>query len=99
MPEIEMFSKIFTSKAEDNTCRFKVETKDGQTLEYGYTGDSRVNIGSNILLWRLNKIADANGNFMTYTYGKNNGESWIEKIEYTGTFMSKEQALRQKTVL
>ena len=83
--EIGTYSQIASSAAANGDCRFEVTTKDGQTLEYGYTDDSRANIGSNILLWRLNKITDINDNYIKYTYGKsNNGESWIEKIEYTG---------------
>jgi len=84
--EIATYSNIFiTNAVESGALQFTVETKEGQTLEYGYTGDSRINTGSNILLWRLNKVTDINGNYIKYTYGQaNNGESWIEKIEYTG---------------
>ena len=87
--EMETFSKITALNTGVNRW-FKVETKDGMTLEYGNTNDSRLFIGLNpeALSLKLNKVTDANGNFMTYTYKKVFyglfGESLIEKIEYTG---------------
>ena len=89
--EIETFSKItaYSMGGNDPDCKFEVKAKDGQTLEYGYTDDSRFYIGSlvsvaKILQWRLNKITDANGNYIKYIYKKDNTEQWIDKIEYTG---------------
>lgn len=65
---------------------FEVKTKDGLTLEFGYTPDSRVegNVHWTVLKWQLNKITDANGNYMTYTYTEVNKESLIQQINYTG---------------
>ena len=39
-----------------------------------------------VLKWRINKITDNHGNYMTFIYFNNpeTMESWIEKIEYTG---------------
>ncbi|MBI5218323.1 MAG: VCBS repeat-containing protein [Bacteroidia bacterium] len=65
---------------------FIVNTKDGMTIEYGNTSDSKVIIpgSTEVLVWRINKITDLNGNYMTFTYSNSNGESCIEKINYTG---------------
>ncbi len=65
---------------------FVVTTKDGKTLYYGNSPDSRAlaDGSSTPYMWRLNKIEDANGNYMTYTYKTENGESVIDEINYTG---------------
>jgi hypothetical protein len=41
---------------------FSVVTKDGSVLEYGNTENSRIEVSgtSDILMWRLNKMTDAN---------------------------------------
>lgn len=64
---------------------FLVYRKDGTILQYGGTNDSRVECqGSSLpLLWQLNKITDANGNYMEYEYYEVNGESYIKEIRYT----------------
>ena len=66
---------------------FIVKTKDGKILEYGTTIDARI-LGdiasSSVYVWRLNKAKDANGNYIKYEYGQENGESWIKTISYTG---------------
>src|ERR1035437_905263 len=67
---------------------FKVETKDGKTLEYGNTPDSYIEAsGSNrVLTWLLNKVKDSRGNFIKIHYYENNstGEFRPDYIEYTG---------------
>lgn len=64
---------------------FEVRTKDGKTLEYGNTSDSKVEAygSSTVYMWRLNKVTDASGNTMKYIYNEVNGESYISRIEYT----------------
>lgn len=66
---------------------FIVKTKDGKILEYGTTTDARI-LGdvasSSVYVWRLNKAKDANGNYIKYEYGQENGESWVKTISYTG---------------
>ena len=70
------------------TTHLTVYTDDGNIIEYGHTDDSKQNLGStdySILSWYINKITDANGNYMTYSYGgANTGEIWINEIQYTG---------------
>lgn len=65
---------------------FEVVMKDGQVLEYGRTADSRVEplSGTTPYMWRLNKIKDVNGNYITYHYREHKGSSVIHKICYTG---------------
>lgn len=70
--------------------KFKVWTKSGLIMEYGYTSNSRIEAQgrSNVLLWRVNRVYDNLGNYYTVTYSENNalGESYPTRIDYTGNF-------------
>lgn len=65
---------------------FKVETKDGLTLEFGNSPDSRlIPINKNTVYdWKVNKVYDKNGNYILYEYNNSNGECTIKEIKYTG---------------
>ena len=85
--EIETFSRITAyGTAGTGPSYFIVETQDGSTLEYGNTPSSRIEAygSSTVLIWRLNKVTDANGNYIEFDYGELNGESYIQQIRYTG---------------
>ncbi|MBS7040833.1 MAG: VCBS repeat-containing protein, partial [Bacteroidales bacterium] len=67
---------------------FRITSPDGKTIEYGITDDSRIkgNNPGEILAWKINKITDVYGNYITYTYTEFEGKgSYIHKIAYTGT--------------
>lgn len=85
--EIESFSQITSYGTSGNgPSWFRVISKDGTIFDYGNTPESKVEAHgkSTVLMWRLNKVTDINGNFMNYIYKEENGESWIESIEYAG---------------
>lgn len=85
--EIESYHKITANGvAGTGPSWFKVETKEGFTLEYGNTADSKVEAygSSTVYQWRINKITDTFGNYMKFTYYEINGESYINSIDYTG---------------
>ena len=67
---------------------FSVQTKAGQTLEYGNTADSRIEAHgrAEALAWAQNRITDAVGNFMDYVYQEETAhtEYRIASIAYTG---------------
>jgi RHS repeat-associated protein len=67
---------------------FEVKTKNGTTIEYGRTQDSRFmrTGGSEILFWRINKMYDQFGNYIVYEYINQDSESRINRIRYTGNF-------------
>jgi RHS repeat-associated protein len=84
--EINNFSTITFYKNASGESYFIVNTKEGLTLEYGNTDDSKLNpIGSQeTLVWYINKITDRFSNFMKFIYKNENGECVIQEIKYTG---------------
>lgn len=67
---------------------FSVQTKAGQTIEYGNTADSRIEAHgrAEALAWAQNRITDAVGNFIDYVYQEETAhtEYRIASIAYTG---------------
>jgi YD repeat-containing protein len=85
--ENESYLKItITDGTAASPKSFRVETKDGTVMEYGTTPDSRIEAKgkTDVLLWLLAKVTDSNNNYMKFTYHESNGESYPERIEYTG---------------
>jgi RHS repeat-associated protein len=87
--EMENFTKVYSyGTAGSGPAWFKAVTKTGDTLEFGNTADSRVEATgkASAIFWYINKITDARGNYMTFTYTENSScsEAHIAKIEYTG---------------
>ncbi|MFY2557056.1 RHS repeat-associated core domain-containing protein [Corallococcus terminator] len=79
---------------------FTVQTRDGQTCEYGATPDSRVPASSAapaLRLWSLNRVTDRHGNFMTVTYDVDaqNNAHYPKLIEYTDNVRSPIATKRQ----
>ncbi len=85
--EIEGYSTITPTYSGSAITKFTVKTKNGQTIEYGATTDSKeTNIdGTRYFAWHVSKISDAYGNYMEYVYENdiNNGFR-LAKINYTG---------------
>jgi RHS repeat-associated protein len=71
-----------------NPAYFYVLGKDGVTLEYGRTPDSRIQSSgsANARVWALNKMIDRVGNYYTITYTQDsaNGDYRPARIDYTG---------------
>lgn len=74
---------------------FKAWTKSGLTYEYGLTEDSRILTSGPpglAMVWAVNKVSDAAGNFILYSYrnqagtfaGSSGREWWLWQIRYTG---------------
>ncbi|THU34988.1 hypothetical protein FAM09_23670 [Niastella caeni] len=85
--EREVFFKIISyGSSANNPDWFKVTTKDGTIMEYGNTTDSRMRTdnGANVMVWRLNKIIDINGNYISFKYDNGFRDSRIDEINYTG---------------
>jgi hypothetical protein len=66
---------------------WEVTDKSGTVYSYGATAASRQdNSGdtTQIFKWCLNKVTDTNGNYMTLGYTKDNGQIYLDRIDYTG---------------
>ncbi len=61
-----------------------VTTKQGLKQYYGTTSASRQDNAYGIFKWCLDRVEDTNGNYMTVSYTKDQGEIYIDRIEYTG---------------
>jgi len=87
--EHETFSRIVSYAREGNGPRqFRVWTKSGLIIEYGFSGTSRVAAHgrADILVWAVNRISDRSGNYMDFLYYKDPDSSAYRPvtIEYTG---------------
>jgi len=88
--ETENFTRVYAHGGNSRTyptTHFTVYTDDGNVIEYGHTNDAKQKLGTtdgSILSWYINKVTDANGNYMTYEYVKNGNEIVIDNIQYTG---------------
>ena len=77
---------------------FEVRTKDGHTIEYGSTSDSKLSLNSKTLTWFITKVTDANGNYIKYSYTKDESavtycDVRLEKIEYGGNYITNAPAM------
>ncbi|MBI4698550.1 MAG: hypothetical protein HY758_06465 [Nitrospirae bacterium] len=80
-PKIEgAFSRYYKHP----TGGWEVTTKDGVIYYYGSSIASRQDNAIGVFKWCLDKIQDTNGNFMTVTYIKDQGEIYLDQIDYTG---------------
>jgi RHS repeat-associated protein len=87
--ETETWTKVVSyGSAGNGPMWFRVWTHDGLIKEYGNSTDSRaVAPGtSTAYRWAVNRVADRQANFMTYSYSQNasSGEFIPMRIDYTG---------------
>jgi len=81
------FNRIQKLTAGDGKIYWVVTNKAGVTFRFGYTTASRQDDPANpatINKWCLDRVQDTNGNFMTYTYFKDQGQIYLDRIDYTG---------------
>jgi len=80
-----VFTKYYYNNSTDG---WEATLKNGTKNYYGSSSVSRQDDSSNtnhIFKWMINKVVDPNGNYLTYTYIKDQGEIYLSKIEYTGS--------------
>ena len=87
--EIDSYSRIKSyGRQGKGPSYFVVETKSGDTIEYGRTEDSRIeaNGRQEAVSWAQNKRTDAAGNYLTTSYNEisENTEYYPTRIDYTG---------------
>jgi hypothetical protein len=83
----------FGSKIEETNTKYyknpatggwEVTTKDGTLYKYGSTSASRQDNTKGIFKWCLDKVQDTKGNYMTISYYKEQGEIYLDRIDYAG---------------
>lgn len=86
--EVETFSRAvsYTPASPNNPDWFHITAKDGTQMEFGNSNDSRIRTddGQNVMMWRLSKITDINGNYIEFKYDNGFRDSRIDEINYTG---------------
>jgi RHS repeat-associated protein len=87
--EAESFSKTISWRGNGSLANpdwFEVTSKDGTIMQFGSTTDSRIfgENGYSVMMWRLNRIVDINGNYIDFKYTFIGRDSRIEEINYTG---------------
>ena len=85
--EIENFSKTYSRENVGNGPKyFEVITQNGDSMFYGQNNNARIILKGqpSPSAYMLNKIVDANGNYVKYNYKNYDGENYLESIEYTG---------------
>jgi len=78
------FSKYYFNQSSGG---WEVTAKDGTKYYYGTTAASRQDNPGNpdqVFKWCLVKVEDTNGNYMTVTYVKDQGQIYLLRIDYTG---------------
>ena len=77
----ETFLKYYFNQSTEG---WEVTTKDGTVYYYGTTADSRQDNTHGIFKWCLDKVEDTNGNYMTVSYTKDQGQIYLDRIDYAG---------------
>src|SRR2546428_694427 len=81
------FSRVKNLTAGDGKPYWEATDKKGTRYLFGQTAASRqadpAN-AANIFKWCLDQVIDANGNYMTVTYFGDQGQGYIDHIDYTG---------------
>jgi len=103
--ENETFSTItFYGTFGSGTEWFEVKTKDGKTIEYGRTANSKINFGANTssLVFYINKTSDQFGNYLVYNYDRlplYPNQTYLKNIQYTGNSLTGLQPYNTVTFL
>ncbi|MCU0666101.1 MAG: hypothetical protein MUF05_03290 [Candidatus Omnitrophica bacterium] len=74
------FNKFF--KESDDSWR--ILGKDGSVIYLGQSSESKEGSSKGTFSWYITKAMDINGNYLTYSYTKDQGKSYLSLINYTG---------------
>lgn len=75
----------FTRLFDNGSAGWEAVTREGIRYLYGQTNDSRITdsiVGT--FRWALDRIEDPNGNYLTISYTKDEGQLYPHEIKYTG---------------
>lgn len=80
--KIESFFVRFYKESDDS---WRVVSKDGSVLRFGQISDAREGSGQATFSWYLTKAVDTNGNYVEYSYLKDQGKCYLSRIDYAGS--------------
>ncbi|HAK58991.1 MAG TPA: hypothetical protein DCO77_01240, partial [Nitrospiraceae bacterium] len=81
------FYRIKKLSSTDGLFYWEVTDKIGMRYLYGQETEYRQHDPSDptrIFKWCLDQVVDTSGNFMTFTYSKDLGQIYLDRIDYTG---------------
>jgi len=89
---VNLVDNLYQAKVESGFTKFFKETddswrvvaKDGSILRFGQNPDSKEASSQGSFAWYLTKATDTNGNYIEYSYTKDQGKSYLSHIDYTG---------------
>jgi hypothetical protein len=89
---VHLIDNLYQAKVESAFTKFFKEpgdywravNKDGTVLLFGDSVDSREVSPKGTFSWQLTRAADTNGNYINYLYLKDQGRSYLTRVEYTG---------------
>lgn len=74
----------FTKFYKENDDSWKAISKDGSVLRFGQGQNAKEVSSEGTFSWFLTKGIDTNGNYIEYTYVKDDGKSYLSSISYAG---------------
>ena len=81
------FTKVEKLTATDGKPYFEATDTTGKTFIFGSVAATRVadpNDASKIFRWCLERVEDVHGNYMTLSYTSDQGQAYLDQIDYTG---------------
>ena len=89
---VHLIDNLYQAKIESSFNRFfkqpddswKVVGKDGSILMFGQTADSKETSPSGTFSWYVTRATDTNGNYIAFSYTKDQGKVYLSRIDYTG---------------
>jgi len=90
---VNLVDNLYQAKVESSFTKFfkeaddswRVVGKDGSILRFGQTSDSKETSTSGTFSWHITKVTDTNGNYIAYYYIKDQGKTYLSRIDYTGS--------------
>lgn len=89
---VHLIDNLYQAKIESSFTKFfkevddswKAVAKDGSTLRFGQTNDAKETSTSGTFSWYITKATGTNGNYIEFNYTKDQGKSYLSRIDYTG---------------
>lgn len=88
---VHLTDNLYQAKIESSFAKFFKETddswriigKDGSVIRLGQTANSREISSAGTYSWYITKAIDTNKNYIEYTYAKDEGKCYLNRIDYT----------------